>query len=91
MKRLSTVILLIVILGVTVCGLVIYRTLYVVRTSEPPPPIIISYSEDYWRGLYSFGFAQSEAGRVFAEGFIVVMDHQGNYLNYYSSSDAMFN
>jgi hypothetical protein len=91
MKRLSTAILIIVILGVTVCGFVIYRTLYMVKPSEPPAPTVLSYSEDYWRGLYSFGFAQSEAGRVFAEGFIVVMDHQGNYLNYYSSSEAMFN
>jgi hypothetical protein len=91
MKRLVVVILITVILGVGVSGFVVYYTLYMIKPSKPPAPTVFSYSEDYWRGLYSFSFAKSEAGSMSAEGFIVVMDHQGNYLNYYSSSEAMFN
>lgn len=91
MKRLIVVILMIVILGIGICGYVIYSTLYMIKPSEPPAPTVFSYSEDYWRGLYSFCFSKGKAGQLRAEGFIVVMDHQGNYLSYKSSSRHMFN
>ena len=91
MKRLIVVTLIIVILGIGICGFAIYYTLYM-KPSEPPAPTVFSYSEDYWRGRYCFGFARAEtAMQETVEHFIVVMDHQGNYLDYERSSRRSFN
>ncbi len=76
MKRLIVVILTIVIIGISICGYVIYSTLYMIKPSEPPAPTVFGYSEDYWRGRYSFGFARAEtAVQEIVENFIVIMDH----------------
>jgi len=91
MKRLIAVILMIVIVGISIFGFAIYYILYM-KPSEPPAPTVFSYSEDYWRGLYCFGFARAEtAMQETVEHFMVVMDHQGNYLNYEGSSRHSFN
>lgn len=90
MKKLIVVILIMAIIGV--CGYAIYYTLNMTKSSETPAPTVFSYSEDYWRGLYSFSFSKFEPGKEsFAEGFIVVMDDQGNYFSYDRSSRYRFN
>jgi hypothetical protein len=90
MKRILAAILIIIILSIF--GYAIYYTLNIIKPSEPPKPTVFNYKEDYWRGQYAFSFARSQAGQMIAEeSFIVVMDHQGNYLGYDSSSRYNFN
>jgi len=88
MKRLILAILMMAIL-MGICGFAIYYTLYM-KPSEPPAPTIFDYSEDYWRGRYVFCMFKGEPGQVIGEGFLVIMDDQGNYLNYVRSTREMF-
>jgi len=62
-------------------------------TATPEPtPEVFSYSDDYWRGLYAFSFSSdfSKKGDV-VDQFLVVMDHDGNYLWFENSSTHSFN
>jgi len=82
--------LLIVILVIGIGGYSIY-VLYVIKPSMLPVPTVFSYSEDYWKGLYAFGFAASESStQETVEQFLVVMDHEGNYFNFENSSSHSF-
>jgi hypothetical protein len=88
MNRLIVVVLIIILLGVI--GYAIYYTLNMSRPSEPPVPTVFNYSEDYWRGLYAFSMFTGEPDQLIGEGFLVVMDQQGNYLVYDRSTREMF-
>jgi hypothetical protein len=91
MKRLLVAILIIVILVIGISGYTIY-SFYMSKPSKPPAPIIFSYGENYWRGLYAFGFAIAESSmQETVEQFLVIMDYEGNYLNYEKSSRLSFN
>ncbi len=59
---------------------------------EVPAPVVFNHSEDYWRGLYAFGFAVSNTSiQETVEQFLVVMDYDGNYVNFENSSSHNFN
>ena len=91
MKRLFVPILLIVILVIGISGYVIY-SLYMIELSKPPAPVIFSYDENFWTGLYTFSFAIAESSmQETVEQFLVIMDSKGNYLNYEKSSRRSFN
>jgi hypothetical protein len=91
MKRLLVAILIIVILVIGISGYTIY-SLYMIKPSKPPAPIIFSYSENYWTGLYAFSFAIAESSmQETVEQFLVIMDYEGKYLNYEKSSRLSFN
>ncbi|MCK4826083.1 hypothetical protein KA005_60610, partial [bacterium] len=91
MKRLFVPILIIVILFIGISGYTIYSH-YMVKLSKPPAPIIFSYDENYWTGLYTFSFAIAESSmQETVEQFLVIMDSKGNYLNYEKSSRRSFN
>jgi len=82
--------LLLVILVGGIGGYFIY--VFQMNPSQVPVPVVFSYSEDYWRGLYAFGFAVSNTSiQEKVEQFLVVMDHEGNYLNFENSSSHSFN
>ena len=106
MKRLLIIVILILILVVGVVGYTLY-SMYMIDDPadyvgswllelpdqfKPPVPTVLSYSGDYWRGRYAFGFAISESTmRTSVDQFIVVMDDEGKYLNYENSSTHGFN
>ena len=88
MKRLVVGALVIVILCIS--GFAIYYTLNMSRSSEPPLPVVYSYSEDYWRGSYVFCVFRGETGQLTGDAFLVVMDYQGTYLSHNHSTREMF-
>ena len=89
--RLLLAILMVIILVVSIGGYLFY----VFQGNKPSRvvgPVVFNYSENYWRGLYAFGFAVSESSmQETVEQFLVVMDHDGNYLNFENSSSHSFN
>jgi hypothetical protein len=90
MKRLSVIILIIVIL---LLGVIAYtlHSMYTVDQFAPPLPTVFSYSEDYWRGKYAFAFSVSESAmQETVEQYIVIMDDQGGYLAYNRSNTHAF-
>lgn len=91
MKLFLVAILMIVILGIVVGGYAIYHALYI-KASEPPAPIVLNYRDGYWRDRYIFSFAQSETSmQEVVDNFMVVMDYEGDYVNYEMSSGPSFN
>ena len=71
--RLLLAVLLLVVLIISIGGYSIYVS-YVIKPSRVPGPVVFSYSEDYWRGLYAFGFALSNSSiQENVEQFLVVV------------------
>jgi hypothetical protein len=67
-------------------------SMYMINRFKPPAPTVLTYSDDYWRGKYAFGFALAEsATQENIPQFIVVMDDQGNYLDYKRLTSHSFN
>ena len=65
---------------------------FLTRSLSVESPLIFSFTDDYWRGLYAFGFAVSNGSiREVVDQFLVVMDHNGGYLGYLNSSTHSFN
>jgi hypothetical protein len=90
-RRLVLAILFTFILVIGISGLATYF-FYATKPSEPPTAEVFNYSDDYWRGLYAFGFAISNSSiRDIVDQFLVVMDHDGNYLSFDNSSTHSFN
>ena len=88
--RLLLTILLSVVLIISIGGYSIYVS-YIIKPSSVPGPVVFSYSEDYWRGLYAFGFALSNSSiQENVEQFLVVMNPDGNYVNYENSLSHSF-
>ncbi len=80
----------ILILVVGVVSLAIYF-FFVTSPTGLPSPKIFNYENDYWRGLYTFGFAVSNASlRDYVDQFIVVMDSNGNFVSFDNSSTHSF-
>jgi len=87
-RLVATILLLIFVVGVL--AVAIYSIFLV--DSRPYPPTIFSYSDDYWKGLYSFGFAVSNGSiRDVVNQYLVVMDQNGAYLGFVNSSTHSFN
>lgn len=90
MRRLVAAILLLII-SVLVVGIIFYG-FFAGNYFGPEPPLVINYRHDYWRGLYTFGFAVSNSSmQEVVNQYIVVMDNNGNYLAYDNSSSYSFN
>jgi hypothetical protein len=87
-RILFAVILIAIVLGVF--GIAFFYSLNVSEDSFPPKPTVYGYGEEYWKGLYAFGFAVAESAESAQDGFVVVMDHQGNYVRFENSSRFMF-
>ena len=88
--RLLLAVLLLFVLIISIGGYSIYVS-YVIKPSRVPGPVVFSYSEDYWRGLYAFGFALSNSSiQENVEQFLVVMNPDGNYVNYENSSSHSY-
>ena len=88
--RLVLAIFMVVILVVGVGGYLFY-VFQGSNSSRVPGPVVFSYGDEYWRGLYAFGFAVSESSmQETVEQFLVVMDHDGNYLSFENSSSHSF-
>jgi hypothetical protein len=91
MRRLVLAILLISIL-VIAAGAYAFYVFFMITPFGPESPKVISYRDDYWRGLYAFGYAISNTSiRDVVDQFLVIMDHNGNYLNFENSSTHSFN
>jgi len=90
-RRLVLAILLLIVIVVGIFGIAFYL-FYMSGSSGPSLPVVISYGDDYWKGLYAFGFAISNSSmRDVVDQFLVVMDHNGNYLSFENSSTHSFN
>ena len=90
MKRIVLFALIVIILSIF--GFTIFYTLDLIKPSGPPKPMVFNYKDDYWKGQYVFSFAKSRAGQNIADAnYIVIMDEQGNYINYVNSSRYNFN
>ena len=90
MRRLVAAILLLII-SVLVVGIIFY-SFFDGNYFGPKSPLVINYRHDYWRGLYTFGFAVSNSSmQEVVNQYIVVMDNNGNYLAYDNSSSHSFN
>lgn len=87
MNRLLVAVLLILIAALLgVIGYAFFYGLNVSEASGPPKPTVYTFGEDYWKGMYVFGFAAAESAESVGNGFIVVMDDQGNYVSFQNSS-----
>ena len=83
----------ILILIAILLGVIAYAFFYVLNMPEafgPPMPTVYTSGEDYWEGLYAFGFATAESAESVIGAFVVVMDHQGNYVSFQNSSQYNF-
>ena len=87
-RTVVAVILIAIILGVF--GFAFYSGLNLSEDFGPPKPTVYSYGDEYWKGLYVFGFAVAESAESVRTGLVVVMDHQGNYVSFENSSRYMF-
>jgi hypothetical protein len=90
MRRLVAAILLLIIVfgGFSV----IFYSFFLVDSFRPYPPKIFSYHDDYWKGLYAFGFAVSNGSiRDIVDQYLVVMDQNGEYLGFVNSSTHSYN
>ena len=89
MRRLVAAIsLLVIIVGVLVVAI---YSFYIVD-SRPYPPVILNYHDDYWKGLYAFGFAVSNGSmREVVDQYMIVMNQDGAYLDFINSSTHSFN
>jgi hypothetical protein len=90
MKKLFVIVLISLILIVGISGYILY-SMYVSDQVGPPKPKVLSYSDNYWRGRYAFGFSISKSAmQTRVNQFIVVMDDQGGYLSYKASNTSGF-
>jgi hypothetical protein len=85
----AAILLLIVIVGIS--GYVFY-SFFLMGSLGVENPLVLNFGDDYWRGLYAFGFAVSNGSiRDVVDQFLVVMDYNGAYLGYVNSSTHSFN
>jgi hypothetical protein len=90
MKRLASIILVVVVLLVGIIAYTLY-SMYAVDQFAPPAPTVLNYSENYWKGRYAFSFAVSESTmQETVEQYVVIMDHQGDYSAYVRSTSNAF-
>ena len=88
MKRPIIAVILVAIILV-VLGTAFYYS-QILEYSGPPRPRVYSYSDEYWKGTYAFGFSVGESAESATEGFIVIMNHEGDYVSFDNSSLYMF-
>jgi hypothetical protein len=90
MNRPITAIILVVSILV-VLGILAYFSLNCFLVySGPPKPTVYNFSEEYWNGTFAFGFSVGESAESAPNGFLVVMDNQGNYVSFENSSRYNF-
>ena len=82
--------LILTVIFLCVFGVAFLYNLNISGASGPPKSTVFDYGGEYWKGLYAFAFAEAESAESVAEGFVVVMDHQGNYVSFENSSRYMF-
>ena len=87
-RKIFALILLVIIL--CLFGIAFFYWMQVFEDIGPPKPNVYSYKEGSWEGLYAFGFSVAQSAESTREGFLVVMDHQGNYVSFENSSQYMF-
>ena len=87
-RKIFGLVLLTMVLSIFVAAF--FYNLHMFEGFGPPKPTVYSYGEDYWKGLYAFGFSLAESAESKRDGFLVVMDHKGNYVSFDDSSLYMF-
>jgi hypothetical protein len=87
-RKIFGLIFLTIILSIFVAAF--FYSMHVSESLGPPKPTVYIYDEEYWKGLYAFGFSVAESAESKIDGFLVVMDQQGKYVSFVNSSRYMF-